>query len=128
MIRFLIASIVVIASTNAYSSIDPCDDPRTETENNWILTLNTEDLSSKQDVLETLRLLGTRGFLPTWITSSGDDERVIVFSFDSSKYSDAMDPLEVTRIKHSVLKRLANIEGNELSCNDIGGPGMGVSN
>lgn len=113
-----------MASTAFGASIDPCTGR--EVQNSWILTVNEADESSRDHLLDTLRLLGSKGFQPAFVMSSERNAAVIFgVTFDTTQFRNTSD---AEAAKTSTLGTLITLPGNRLECNDLSLPGMGIRN
>jgi hypothetical protein len=114
----------LLAPAALAAPIDPCDGG--ERQGLWLLTVNQDDASQRDELLETLRLLASPGFLPTFVMApAGNPAVVIGVSFDTTRFRAAT---AAAAAKDKVLAALAAIPGNELECNDFSLPGMGIRN
>ena len=108
--------------------IADCDsDPHYWSDKRW-LELNVNNQSTKESLLKTTHLLGTRGLLVTHLTSLGLDESPqILVQFDSASVPKPKIPQE---IKQAVFEALDSLPGNELRCVAKIGPmpAIGFSN
>ena len=111
------------ASTAAFR--DPCVGPDIQA-NSYLVTVNEEDGSDRDDLLKALRLLATPGFTPEYIFDQ-DGPVVVTVNFDPTYYANAA---EGKRIKLAALKNLSETNGVSISCNQVAHPTprIGTSN
>lgn len=117
--------IFMFANTSFAEEVDPCVKLRSEQRNNWILTLNQKDSSSREQLLSTLRLLATQGFTPEFIVAPPQDAHIaLVFTFNPDLFR---SPEIAEQTKNETLRALIEI-GNSVECNDLTRQGMGIRN
>lgn len=126
MKRLVLASALAFGFTQTASAQDPCEHRSNVLQNSWIMTLNVDDASSKDDVLNSVRLIGTGGFKVKNILNLGEDAPVLIsFNYDSKYY---VDQVRAKDVKNNVLGELLGIEGVNVACDSINtiSPAIGV--
>lgn len=105
------------------ASVDPCRG--TKVENQWLLTINEQDAASRENLLETLRLLAAPGFSVKQVFSFSAPSLLIVMKFDPLYSS---EPGASSRLKEDTLAALLAIPGTRLECDGIAtiNPAIGV--
>lgn len=124
----LFAALALSPEAFAAGSADPCIG-QDAVPNNWFVSMNEDGVSTRDGLLQTLTLLGTGGFTPSFIFAYDDSitqAKTIVVSFDPSYWSDNRGE----QIKEATLSALAAIPGNAIRCNYYAypAPAMGVRN
>jgi hypothetical protein len=122
-----VALVLSLSSTSALAErLDPCTGPENVL-NSWFVSVNDEDLSSREDILQVLRLIATGGF-SNQVFDWGQDPSVTIFiSFDPSYWADAKAGRAA---KAKVLRGLKKLDGVLLRCNPKAypAPAIGVRN
>jgi len=128
--KSLIATIALVAglsSTHALAErLDPCTGPEV-VPNSWLVSVNDEDQSSREDLLQVLRLLGTGGFSNHILNFEQDPSVTVALSFDPSYWADRR---AARAAKAKVLSGLKKLEGVLIRCNGkvYPAPAIGVRN
>ena len=116
MKKYVLASLVALGLSNAAMAADPCTGPEVA-KNSWLISVNEEDQSSKQDILNVLKLLSKGGFKIGSIFDFSDDADVVLATnFKEDYYA---DPERADFVKNSVLDELQTLEGVTIRCNGI---------
>lgn len=117
MKKLVIASAVVFGMAGQALAEDPCQDAEGVVMNRWLVSLNKEDASSKEDILDAIRLMGKGGFQVRNFYSYPDDNSITAsFSFSPDYYYDQDQAKEV---KNNVLGKLVEIDGVKIYCDSI---------
>ena len=116
LMTMFIALFAIISSPVFGESSDPCTGPNVR-ENSWLIEINSEDNSSREDILKTLDLLSVGGFKLKEIFSHGElSSKTLVVSFDPSYYLEEADGIQA---KEETLGALKMVDGNVIHCNRI---------
>ena len=119
MKKFVMASMVALGLSNMALAADPCSDREHVVPNSWLISVNEEDQSSKQDILTTLKLLSKGGFEIRSMFDFADPDIVLATYFRPDYY---YDQDRADEVKNSVLEELQTLDGVKIRCNGINYP------